>query len=63
MDGTRYTWDTIEQEHAKGRYKGMGWQALPMGFNRVGEVVTYSNAPSPHVMGKTPPAGGVESAL
>ena len=44
----------------------MGWQALPMGFNRDGEVVTYSNAPHPHVMGKKGEIGGLggaESAL
>ena len=53
-------------EHAAGRYSGMGWQALPMGFNRDGHVVTYSNAPSPDIMGKKQPEGGlggVESAL
>jgi 8-oxo-dGTP pyrophosphatase MutT (NUDIX family) len=39
-------------EHAAGRYAGMGWQALPIGFNRDGTVVTYSNAPTPTIMGK-----------
>jgi hypothetical protein len=31
---------------------GMGWQSLPLGFNRDGTVVTYSNAPTREVMGK-----------
>lgn len=39
-------------EHAKGTYAGMGWQALPMGFNRDADVVTYSNAPRRDVMAK-----------
>ena len=39
-------------EHAAGRYAGMGWQALPIGFNRDGTVVTYSNEPTPTIMGK-----------
>ena len=38
--------------HAEGRYAGMGWQALPAGFNREGTVVTYSNDPSPDVLAK-----------
>ena len=48
--------------YASGTYGGMGWQALPMGFNRDGEVVTYSNAPTADIMGKKGLAG-VESAL
>lgn len=39
-------------EHAAGRYAGMGWQALPIGFNRDGTVTTYSNAPTREIMGK-----------
>jgi len=38
--------------HAEGRYAGMGWQALPAGFNRDGTVVTYSNDPSPDTLAK-----------
>ena len=40
------------QMHAEGKYDGMGWQALPAGFNREGNVTTYSNAPTPDVMAK-----------
>ena len=51
--GRTWTMYGLCVEHAAGRYAGMGWQALLIGFNRDGTVTTCCNARRGDLWGRT----------